>query len=143
MKLKQLNTFFLRCQFLASKRHNLHDDLCLIDLPIISFVGESQLNVLLYGQDEFNDKINKDLVFRIMPNKADDTGQPRGCMATQLFVQQKHKKGNKTKKRKTFKAETIKGCHQGENVTILVMFTVLFQSVQNSNTVNCSMTLAL
>ena len=27
MKLKQLNTFFLRCQFLAIERHNLHDDL--------------------------------------------------------------------------------------------------------------------
>ena len=58
MELKQLNTFFLRCQFLASERRNLHNDLCLIDPPVISFDGESQLNVLLYGSDEFNDKIN-------------------------------------------------------------------------------------
>ena len=59
LKLKQINTFFLRCQFLASERHNLHDDLCLIDPPVISFDGESQLNVLLYGSVEFNNKINK------------------------------------------------------------------------------------
>ena len=59
LKLKQLNTFFLRCQFLASERQNHHDDLCLIDAPVISFNGESQLNILLYGSDEFNDKINK------------------------------------------------------------------------------------
>ena len=30
-KLKQLNTFFLRCQFLASERQNPHNDLYLID----------------------------------------------------------------------------------------------------------------
>ena len=58
LKLKQINTFFLRCQFLASERHNLHDDLCLIDPPVISFDGESQLNVLRYGSVEFNNKIN-------------------------------------------------------------------------------------
>ena len=40
MKLKQLNTFFLRCQFLASERHNLHDDLCLRAPPVISFDRE-------------------------------------------------------------------------------------------------------
>ena len=58
MKLKQLNTFFMRCQFLASERYNLHDDLCLIDSSIISFDRESLLNAILYGFDEFNDKIN-------------------------------------------------------------------------------------
>ena len=51
--------FFLRCQFLASKRHNLHDDLSLLDPPVINFDGESLLNALLYGSDEFNNKINK------------------------------------------------------------------------------------
>ena len=59
LKLKQLNTFFLRCQFLASERRNLHDDLCLTDPSVISFDGESQLNVLLYVSDEFDDKIKK------------------------------------------------------------------------------------
>ena len=59
LKLKQLKTFFLRCQFLASERRNLHDDLCLIDPPVISFDGESQLNVLLYVSDKFDDKIKK------------------------------------------------------------------------------------
>ena len=60
-------------QFLASERHNFHDDLCLIDPPVIGFDGESQLNVLLYGSDEFNDKINIEKVIRIVPNRADDT----------------------------------------------------------------------
>ena len=35
-------------QFLASERHNLHDDLCVIDPPVISFDEESLLNALLY-----------------------------------------------------------------------------------------------
>ena len=43
LKLKQLNIFFLRCQFLASEKHNLHHDLCLIDPPVINFDGESLL----------------------------------------------------------------------------------------------------
>ena len=86
MKLKQLNPFFLLCQFLASERHNLHDDLCLIDLLVINFDKESQLNVLLYGSDEFNNKINKEIILRIIPNRADNTGIAEGVMATQFFV---------------------------------------------------------
>ena len=65
-KLKQLNTFFLRCQFLARERHNLHDDLCLIDPQVISFDGESQLNVLLCGSDEFNHKVNKKIILSVI-----------------------------------------------------------------------------
>ena len=60
-KSKQLNTFFLSCQFLACKRQNLHDDLYLIDPLIRSFDEESLLNVLLYGSNEFNDKINVEI----------------------------------------------------------------------------------
>ena len=63
LKLKQLSTFFLRCQFLASERQ---------------FDGESLLNALLYGSDEFNDKINKEILLRIIPNRADDTGVAEG-----------------------------------------------------------------
>ena len=48
----------MRCQFVASEKHNFHDDLCLIDPPVISFDRESQSNILLHGSDEFNDKIN-------------------------------------------------------------------------------------
>ena len=73
LKLKQLNTLFLRCQFLASERHNPNDDLYLIDPPVISFDGESLLNALLYGSEEFNDKINREMLLRIMPNRADET----------------------------------------------------------------------
>ena len=79
MKLKQVNTFFLRCQFLASERHNLHDDLCLIDPAVISFDREYHLNVLLYGSlHDFNDKINKEIILCIIPNRADHTGVAEG-----------------------------------------------------------------
>ena len=44
-----INTSFLRCKFLASARYNLHDDLRLIDPPLINFDGESQSHVLLHG----------------------------------------------------------------------------------------------
>ena len=97
LKLKQLNAFFLRCQVLASKIHNLHDGLCLIDPPVIGFDEESHLNVLLYGSDEFNDKINSSSSY---------TKQGR-----------RHQGSHKQK--------LLKSCDQGENVTVLVMFTVL------------------
>ena len=77
------------CQFLASERRNLHDDLCLIDPPVISFDGESQLNVLLYGSDKFNDKINKEIVLRIIPKRADDTRGAKETHDYPMFVQQK------------------------------------------------------
>ena len=70
LKSKQLNTFFSCSQFLASERHILHDDLCLIDPPVISFIEESLLNALLYSSDEFNDKVNREILFRIAPNLA-------------------------------------------------------------------------
>ena len=69
----------MRCQFLASERHNHHADLFLIDPPVVSFDGESQLNVLLYGSDGFNDKINKEIVLRIIPDRADNTGVAEGA----------------------------------------------------------------
>ena len=59
LKSKQLNIFFLRCQLLVSERHNLHEDLCLIDPLVESCDGEYQLNIQLYGSDKFNDKMNK------------------------------------------------------------------------------------
>ena len=70
LKSKQLNTFFLRYQFVVSGRYNLHYDLCIIDPPVISFVEESLLNVLLYGSDEFNDKVNIEILLRIISNLA-------------------------------------------------------------------------
>ena len=91
LKLKQPNTFFLCCQFVASERHNLHGDLCLIDPPVIGFDGESLLNALLYGSDESNDKINREILLRIRPNRAGDTGVA-GDMASHPFVYQKEKK---------------------------------------------------
>ena len=69
-KSKQPNPFFLRCQLLASERHNLYDNLCLIDPPVACFDEESLLNALLYGSDEFNDKINREIFLRITLNLA-------------------------------------------------------------------------
>ena len=37
---------------------------------MISFDEESLLNVLLYGSDELNDKINRKILLRITPNLA-------------------------------------------------------------------------
>ena len=54
----------MRFQFLASERHNLHDDLCLKHPPVTSFDEESLLNARLYGSDEFNDKINRGILLR-------------------------------------------------------------------------------
>ena len=55
--------FFLAFQFLASERQ---------------FDRESLLNALRYGSDEFNDKINKEILLRIIPSRADDTGVAEG-----------------------------------------------------------------
>ena len=66
MKLKQLHTFFLRCQFLAFERHNLHDDLCLVDPPVM-------IENVMYGSDEFNDKIDKEIILCIIPNRAENS----------------------------------------------------------------------
>ena len=68
LKSEQLNTFFLCCQFLASEKHDLHHDLCLIDPPVISFDQESLLNALLYGSDEFKEKLNRETLICIIPN---------------------------------------------------------------------------
>ena len=43
-----------------------------------------------------------------------------------LFCGAKIKKENEGKVEKVSKQRLLKGCHQGENVTILVMFTILF-----------------
>ena len=107
LKLKQLSTFFLRCQFLARERHNLHDDLCLIDPTVKSFDGESLLNALLCGSNEFNDKkIRKN--FSVLYQTGPTTpGWPSGAWLP-TFLCSKSKEGKQREKRKSFKAETIK-----------------------------------
>ena len=76
--------FFLRCQFITSERHNLHGDLCLIDPPVIIFDGESLLNALLHGSDEFHGKINEEAFLRFIPNRADFIGVTEGDMPLSL-----------------------------------------------------------
>ena len=43
-----------------------------------------------------------------------------------FFLCRKSKKGKQSKKGRVSKQKLLKGSHQGQNVTILVMFTVLF-----------------
>ena len=64
LKSKQLNTVFLRCQFLASERQNLHDGLYLTDPSVTSFDEESLLNA--HGSDEVNDQLNREILLRII-----------------------------------------------------------------------------
>ena len=53
-------------------------------------------------------------------------GRGRGAIAPTIFCNKKKKKGNKEKKERVSKQKLLKGCHQSQNVTVLVMFTVLF-----------------
>ena len=90
-----------------------------------SFDGESLLNVLLCSSDEFRGKINKEIVLRIVPSRAGDTRVAEGVHGQSIFFTAKIKKGKQREKRVS-KRKLLKGCHQGENVTVLVMFIVLF-----------------
>ena len=77
----------------------------------ITFDGESLLNFLQYGSDEFNDKINNEIrntsLHYIKQGRRHRDG--RGGEAWLLtFCVAKIKKGEKRKKRKSFKEETIK-----------------------------------
>ena len=87
----------MRCQFLDSERDNLNDDFCLIDLPVKSFDRESQWNVLLYVSDGFNDKINKEIILLIIPNRNEDKEVAEGAHGHPIFCVAKIKKGNKLK----------------------------------------------
>ena len=42
-------------------------------------------------------------------------------MASPLFCLAKRKKGNKEKKERVSRQKLLKGCHQGENVTVLAI----------------------
>ena len=57
------------------------------------------LNVLLYGSHELNNKINKEIIFRIIPNRADDTGVCEGAHDHPIFCVTKIGNGNKGKKK--------------------------------------------
>ena len=47
-------------------------------------------------------------------------------MIAPIFCRAKIKKRKKGKRERVPKQKLSKGCHQGQNVTVLVMFTVLF-----------------
>ena len=66
LKSKQLNTFFLHCQFFLREIQNLHDELRLTDPSIITVGEESLLNALLYGSDSVFQ--NSFLKFNVLQN---------------------------------------------------------------------------
>ena len=75
-----------------------NDELCLINPLAKSFNRESHLNVLLYGSDEFNDRIKKEIFLCILPNKVDDNGVAEGAHGYPIFCVAKIKNRNKGKK---------------------------------------------
>ena len=52
-----------------------------------------------------------------------------GALDHPIFCVAKTKKGNKGEKERVSKQKLLNGYHQGENVAVLVMFTVLYYSV--------------
>ena len=109
----------------------------------ITFDGESLLNALLYGPDEFNDKINEEIILRIMPNTADNTGLAEEGHGPPLIYVAKIKRG--------FKVETIKRlsprskCYYFSNVYcfILERLEIKFFSVFHGPSTLKSISLAL
>ena len=68
------------------------------------------------------------------------------CPPSPIFCVAKRKKGDKGKNRKGFEAETIKGCHQGQNIIVLTILERLeFEdfsyrpTMATDNTSQCSM----
>ena len=128
--MEQRNTFFLRRQFLACERHNLHDDLCLRDSPVISFDRESHLNVLLYRSDEFNNKINKEINFPYYTKQGRRHRGSRADAGLPIFLRCKKKE---TKWKKSFKAVTFKRlspqwkCYSFSNVYCLILECLEFK----------------
>ena len=65
------------------------------------------------------------MVLRIIPNRADAIEIFEGVHGHPIICVAKIKKGNKEKKERVSKQKLLKGCYQGENVTVLIMLTVL------------------
>ena len=77
---------------------------------------------------------------------AGDTGGTGGAMAPPLFCVTKRKKGKKRKKERLSKQKLLKGCHQGQNVTVLAILECLEFKIFSGrptmvadNTCQCSM----
>ena len=62
------------------------------------------------------------MVLRIKPNRADDIGVAEGAHGQPIFCVAKTNKGNKGKKERVSKQKLLKGCHQGANVIVTVLF---------------------
>ena len=86
----------MRCRFFASERHNLLDDLCLIDPPdpVISFGGEPVKIICMKSIKKY---------FLVLYQTGPKT--PWWLREFSIFCVAKIKKENKGK---SFKAETIK-----------------------------------
>ena len=88
LKLKQLNMFFSRYHFLAYERHNPHDNLCLLDPPVISFDEEYFMKYLFFLY-----------ITGLMTPR-----WPRETHAPPTFLFSKNRKGKQRKKKKEFQS---------------------------------------
>ena len=93
----------------------------MIDPPVISFDGESLLNALLYSSNKFNNKINKEMLFRITPNRTDDSGVAEAGPGPHFFCVANIKKGNKRKKEKVSKLSRRSKCYCFSNVYCFIL----------------------
>ena len=100
------------------------------DPPVITFDGESLSNALLYGSDEFNNKINKKNTSLHYTKQGRQHSSGRGGREggmSPLFLCSKNKKRKQRgEKERVSKQELLKGSHQSLNVSVSVMITVLF-----------------
>ena len=65
-------------------------------------------------------------------NRADDTkvAERDACPPPPTFLFSKNRKGKQRKKKeRVSKQKLLKGFHQGQNVTVSVMVTILFKSI--------------
>ena len=80
---------------------------------------ESLLHALLYGSDEFNDKINEyfSVLFQTGVMTLGWKSWEPAPSPPLFYVVKMKKTRNKGKKEKVSKQKLLKGCHQGQNIT--------------------------
>ena len=54
--------FLLRSNLYSTKRLELLNNVCILNLSLKSYSDENLLNILLYGSEDFNCKMNKEIL---------------------------------------------------------------------------------
>ena len=76
---------------------------CLIDPSVTCFDGESLLNALFYGSDEFNNKLNKEILLSFVLNRTGDIGVAKESWPP-TFLCSKNKIEKQREKKKEFQS---------------------------------------